>query len=203
MARIAVIKGDARMDRLAELLRQDGWEAEVFADSWAAAAYGDVVVLPLKGVDPERFNGILEHGQVLVSGQDFLQREDFSILNAIATVEGALQTAMEHTTHTIHGSCCCVVGHGRIGRMLAEKLTALGAVVCVCARKAEDFAWIRAQGRAALHSLHLAGKLGDQDVIFNTVPHMMLPHARLAELKKTCLLIDLASAPGGRGGEFG
>jgi dipicolinic acid synthetase A subunit len=203
MIRIAVIKGDARMERLAQLLREDGMEAEIFTDPETAAAYGEVVVLPLKGVDPERFNGVLNNGQMLVSGQDFLQREDFSILNAIPTVEGALQVAMEHTPHTIHGSRCCVIGHGRIGRLLAEKLGALGARVCVCARKAEDFAWIRARGYKALHSLQLAGKLNGQDVIFNTVPHMMLPHARLSELKKSCLLIDLASAPGGRGLPFG
>lgn len=197
MIRIAVIKGDARMERLAQLLREDGMDAEVFTEPEAAAAFGEVVVLPLKGVEPGRFNGILDNGQELISGQDFLQREDFSILNAIPTVEGALQIAMEHTTRTIHGSHCCVIGHGRIGRLLAEKLAALGAEVCVCARKPEDFAWIRARGHKALHSLHLTGKLGGQDVIFNTVPHMMLPHARLAELKKSCLLVDLASAPGG------
>ena len=199
MERIAILKADARMERLAELLRQDGLETELFSvgEAIAAAAFGDIIVLPLKGVNPEIFNGLLDNGQILVSGQDFLQREDFSILNAIPTVEGAIQVAMEHTKHTIHGCRACVIGYGRIGRLLADKLDALGAMVSVSARKAEDFAWIRTQGFAALHSLRLEGKLREQDVIFNTVPHMMLPHARLSELKKTCLLVDLASAPGG------
>lgn len=199
MARIAVMKSDARMNRLAELLRQDGLEAGLFTaeEIVQAAAFGDIIVLPLKGMGPESFSGMLDQGQTLVTGQDFLQREDFSILNAIPTVEGALLVAMEHTAHTIHGCNACVIGHGRIGRMLAEKLGALGAHVSVSARKSEDFAWIRASGFRVLHSLHLDGKLSEQDVIFNTVPHMMLPHARLKELKKSCLLVDLASAPGG------
>ncbi|MCL2030775.1 MAG: hypothetical protein FWG93_04450 [Oscillospiraceae bacterium] len=197
MLRIAVIKGDARMERLAQLLRGNGIDAGVFTEPESAASFGEVIVLPLKGVEPERFHGILDNGQLLISGQDFLQREDFSVLNAIPTVEGALQIAMEQTPRTIHGSRCCVIGHGRIGRLLAEKLAALGATVCVCARKPADFAWLRVRGYTSLHSHHLAGKLGDQDILFNTVPHIILPHARLAELKKSSLLIDLASAPGG------
>lgn len=178
MARIAVMKSDARMNRLAELLRQDGWETGLFStdETAQAAAFGEIIVLPLKGLGPEAFSGMLDKGQMLVTGQDFLQREDFSVLNAIPTVEGALQVAMEHTAHTIHGCNACVIGHGRIGRMLAVRLGALGAHVSVTARKSEDFAWIRAGGFHALHSLHLEGKLCDQDVIFNTVPHMMLPH---------------------------
>ena len=199
MIRISIIKSDARMARLAELLRQDGLETALFAPEEAqeAADFGQVIVLPLKGPGPELFAGLLERGQELVCGQDFLQREDFSVLNAIPTVEGALQIALEQTPHTLHSSLCCVLGYGRIGKLLADALGALGAQVSVAARKPEDFAWIRAKGYTALHSLRLEGTLGEQDVIFNTAPHMLLPHARLAELKKSCVLLDLASAPGG------
>ncbi|MDR1736571.1 MAG: hypothetical protein LBR85_06870 [Oscillospiraceae bacterium] len=199
MARIAIMKADARTERLTELLRLDGVEAALFSETETtqAAAYGDVIVLPLTAMGTEMFNGLLDREQHLVSGQDFLQRDDFSVLNAIPTVEGAIQVAINNTTRTIHASRCCVIGFGRIGKLLAERLCAFGAYVSVAARKAGDIAWIRARGYTAINSMRLEARLCDEDIIFNTVPHMMLTYARLTELKKGCLLVDLASAPGG------
>ena len=39
--------------------------------------------------------------------------------------------------------------------------------------------------------------MGQYDIIINTVPHMILNQERLQYLKEDCLLIDLASNPGG------
>ena len=66
-----------------------------------------------------------------------------------------------------------------------------------CARKYRDLAWIAAQGFHALHTEDLSGKLGAFDVIFNTVPAVILDRARLAELKRGCVVVDVASDPGG------
>ncbi len=197
--RISVINGDARNLRLCELLDADGWDARLYEQTQAALAaeWGRVVVLPISGVDPSLFNGHLNNEQLLVTGQDFLSRNDFAILNAIPTVEGAIQRAMEKTAHTLSGSSALVIGYGRIGKLLAQRLTAMGVVVTVSARKAEDFAWIRAFGLRALNTLQLQGKLSGFDLIFNTVPHLTLPYMRLVEVKLDCLILDLASPPGG------
>ena len=40
-------------------------------------------------------------------------------------------------------------------------------------------------------------KLSQYDIIINTVPHMVLTKERLNYVKKDCLIIDLASKPGG------
>ncbi len=199
MIRISVMQGDARMNRLVELLDKDGIEAHLFSanEIESASAYGQIIVLPLKGMNPDVFNGYLNDGQILITGNDFLEREDFSILNAIPTVEGALQIAMEKTIATIHGSNMLVIGNGRIGKLMARSLASLGAEVTVSARKSEDLAWIKALGYNAANTNHLEGTLGSFDCIFNTVPYMILPYTRLTELKKNCLIIDLASHPGG------
>jgi dipicolinate synthase subunit A len=39
--------------------------------------------------------------------------------------------------------------------------------------------------------------LGDYDIIFNTIPNMILTEERLRTIKKDALIIDLASKPGG------
>ncbi len=195
--RYSVMEGDARSARLSEILREEGAEVRLFTSEDAAAAFGDVIVLPLKGVPASLFNGLLRGEQILVSGEDFLSREDFAVLNAIATAEGALELAMREMPVTLHGSEALVIGYGRIGKLLCERLGAMGASVTASARSDSDFAWIAARGFASAHTLMLDDTLHRYDVVFNTVPELVLPEERLRELKPACILIDLASAPGG------
>lgn len=90
-----------------------------------------------------------------------------------------------------------MVGAGRIGKVLADRLGALGAQVTVSARKYADLAWVRALGHAACRTSALAGTLGGFDLIFNTVPALVLDAGLLAETREDCVILDLASAPGG------
>lgn len=104
---------------------------------------------------------------------------------------------MEQTQHTIQDADCLVIGNGRIGSLLAQKLRALDAHVTVSARSARDFAKIAAAGLPSLDTCRLAGLLGGFDLIFNTVPAPVLGAAELAGLTSPCVVIDLASLPGG------
>lgn len=128
---------------------------------------------------------------------DYFQREDVQVGNAVATAEGALQRAMEETETTLHRRDCLVLGFGRIGKILAHRLTGLGAYVTVFARKAADLAWIEAMDYEPLRPGELATRLGDFQILFNTVPAKLLGEPELALLRPDCLLVDLASPPGG------
>lgn len=127
---------------------------------------------------------------------DYFAREELSVRNAIPTAEGALETAMRLTGFTLHGAPCLVLGFGRIGKLLAHDLAALGARVTVSARKLSDLAWIDAFGYASLPMRQLGGALGGYRVVFNTVPHEVLDGALLEELPPDCLLIELAGTSG-------
>ncbi len=129
--------------------------------------------------------------------QDYFLREELNVLNAIPTSEGAISLAMEELPITLHGSNCLVLGFGRIGKVLAHQLTGLGAKVTCTARKPSDLAWIDVFGYNKLHTGNIQGKLSEFDVIFNTVPSMLLSEKQLKETKQEVLLIDLASKPGG------
>lgn len=128
---------------------------------------------------------------------DYLQREELAIRNAVPTCEGALQLAMEELPITLHGAKALVIGNGRIGSLLAQKLAALHAVVTVSARSARDFARIQAAGHAYLHTGALPGHLAGFDLVVNTVPARVLGLMELSELPENCLILDLASKPGG------
>lgn len=128
---------------------------------------------------------------------DLLNREELAVLNAISTSEGAIQIAMEETIKTIHGSNILLLGFGRIGKILAKMLDGIGANVYCAARKNVDLAWIKAYGYVPIHQNELEKQLSNYDIIMNTVPAMILDDKKLKKVRKDCLIIDLASNPGG------
>lgn len=128
---------------------------------------------------------------------DYLTREELAIRNAAITAEGAIQIAMEELPVTIRGLRTLIIGCGRIGRAAAALLHHLGAEVTVSARCPADFARIACAGWKALDTRHLSGHLARFGLVINTVPSLVLGAADLSELPADCLILDLASKPGG------
>lgn len=145
-------------------------------------------------------NGTLIFGgktDCLPEAYDYFKREELSIANAVPTAEGAVEIALSETAHTLFKSKCLIIGYGRIGKILADRLKAFGSDIYISARKYSDFAWIKAFGAKALDSRDLHGKISDFDIIFNTVPSVILNDTLLKEISQNTLIIDLASKPGG------
>lgn len=128
---------------------------------------------------------------------DILEIEEFTILNIIPTVEGAIQVAMEEYKRTLHGSKALILGFGRIGKLLSKSLAGLGVNVSCEARKNEDLAWIKAYGYNGIHLKDLKEEIGKFDIIFNTIPTQILDKEVLGNVKKDTLILELASLPGG------
>ena len=128
---------------------------------------------------------------------DIMKREELAVLNTISTAEGAIEIAIANTNKILHGSNVLILGFGSIGKVLARKLAGLSAKVTCAARKDEDLAWIKAYGHMATNINLLGENLSQYDIILNTVPHLILNQELLNYVKEDCLLIDLASNPGG------
>ncbi len=128
---------------------------------------------------------------------DCLEREDFTVMNAVPTAEGAIAVAMQMQEKSLNGSSCLVLGFGHIGKLLAAYLQGLGAKVTVSARKTSDLAWISAYGYAPTTTSYARKNLSGFDIIFNTVPAKILGREELQTAKKNALICDLASMPGG------
>lgn len=120
-----------------------------------------------------------------------------AILNSIPSAEGAIQIAMEELPITVHGSKAFVLGFGRLGLTLARMLAGLGSRVSVAARKPADLARIFEMGFQPVPFSRLPEFVGEAEIIFNTVPALVLNEPVLRLLKTDVLIIDLASAPGG------
>lgn len=233
----AVLGGDMRQVRLAQLLLEDGWDVVTWGLEQGEGPNGvplhhalerPLIILPLPvslagglnlpltdtSLGAEQLWPRLRYDQLLLGGMtgelsdrlmtdfgltllDYYSREETQILNAVPTAEGAIQRAMEATERTLRDSRCLVLGYGRIGKLLTSRLQSLGASVTATARKFSDLAWIRAFGYTPLRTGDLSGRLGDFDIVFNTVPALLLDADRLRETRADCVVIDLASAPGG------
>ncbi len=128
---------------------------------------------------------------------DYLEREELSVLNSVPTSEGAIQLAMEELPTTIYGMNVLITGFGRISKVMIKALIGLGAKVTITARKYSDIAWAKIYGCRAIHINDIEAFLPEFDLLYNTIPAVIFDEQRLALLKENCLVIDLASKPGG------
>jgi dipicolinate synthase subunit A len=128
---------------------------------------------------------------------ELMKLDEVAILNSIPSAEGAVQMAMEMLPVTIHGSSACVLGFGRTGVTLARLLGVMGARTSVVARRPEHLARITEMNLIPVPFDLMPDYLGDADVIFNTVPSLVLTGEVLEKVSSEAVIIDLASAPGG------
>ncbi|MEK3734624.1 MULTISPECIES: dipicolinate synthase subunit DpsA [Paenibacillus] len=128
---------------------------------------------------------------------EILERDDVAIYNSIPTAEGALMMAIQNTDFTIHGSTSMVLGMGRTGFTMARSLQGLGATVKMGVRKSEHFARAEEMGWKPFMIKDLGSEVVDVDLLFNTIPTMIVTAQIISKMPREAVIIDLASAPGG------
>ena len=128
---------------------------------------------------------------------DILKNEYFTIRNTVPTAEGAIAKAIELTDINIDKANIMVLGFGRVGKILCYKLKNLGANVYAEARKERDLAWIDVFGYNAIPLEKINENICKMDIIFNTIPELILDKSKLILMNEKTLIIDLASKPGG------
>lgn len=147
------------------------------------------------GVIPRGFREKCQAKQV--SCYDFMEDEPMAVFNAIATAEGAILEAVRNQETNIHGSQSLVLGYGRCGRVLCEKLKGLNASVTLCCRKEKDLAYGNACGLRTISLKDLPKVIHLYEYIYNTIPAIVLDGKLLSEVRKDAIVIDLASGKGG------
>ncbi|MDR3178967.1 MAG: dipicolinate synthase subunit DpsA [Oscillospiraceae bacterium] len=127
---------------------------------------------------------------------DYSKNLEFAIRNSVPTAEGAIEIAMHEYPETVNGSKCLVAGFGNLGKALSELLYGMKAKVTVSARKTEDIANIECRGYKSILTSKIK-ETNDYDIVFNTIPDLIFDAKTLKKFSKDCIIIDLASAPGG------
>ena len=221
----AVIGGDLRQRCLLRQLRGLGFPAAAYRvpdtedstpDLSGCLQGANVLILPmpaggsvplpdiLDAAEPYAIvcGGMLGPAEALLrtrgfSFYDYAQDEALLLQNAELTAEAALPPLLERLSCPLVGSRILICGFGRIGKLLARKLKALGADVTVSARKAQDLELARILGYRRVRTGDWANALTQYDGIINTVPAPMIGPAQLQFIRRGCALLELASLPGG------
>lgn len=128
---------------------------------------------------------------------DYMLLDELAVYNAIPTAEGVVKILTEELPITIHGMKCAVTGYGKVGKILAQTLKALGAEVTVFARKQSDFADAFTKSIIPKKFSSLSTEYHQFDALINTVPKRVLNANELDNINPECVLIEIASAPFG------
>jgi len=216
--KIFVLGKDERQKHLAGILREVGqdvvYAVDIGKDQAEMLRACDLILLPIaakedvlhpvgqyvrKGqkiygsVFPEKFRGRCEEKEAVL--MDYMKDDGVAIQNAVATAEGIIAEAISCSTINLQGSHCLVVGFGRCGEILADKLKGLKCDVTVINRGERGLA------RAGAYGYHVRSlEQRDEenyDFIFNTVPAQVIDRKLLERQSKDVVIIDIASAPGG------
>jgi len=222
MKKITVLGGDNRLKIVKENLEQAGYLVDtlgLYSDDNGDIKTSQIIVLPVPTTKDAKYiftplsdkkiplsyiyenttqnqlilscNYLFENKQCV----DYGSLDSYALLNAVPTAEGAIKIAIENTDFTLWKSRVLVIGYGRVGKILADRLKALGCETYVSARKPADFAMLDALGFKYINTEQLNLKPLDYDIVFNTVDVKVLSNETLQ--KSNCkLLIDLSSKGG-------
>ncbi len=143
------------------------------------------------GVIPESFRRLCEEREI--DCYDFMKEEHLAIYNAIATAEGAILEALSHKDTQLHQSSVLVLGYGKCGKVLADKLKGLSACVTVTSSDVKELALASSLGFATLPLSQLQQKICCFEYLFNTIPACILTAHCLESMNKDSVIIDIAS----------
>lgn len=132
-----------------------------------------------------------------ISLYDYYKNDALAILNSVSTAEGVIFEAIGNTSINIHGSKTAVIGYGKAGSAIARRFVALGSEVSVAARSESALAAAKSDACKAIPLYKIAEFAKDLDIVINTVPAPVLEEDFIKKLPKTCLIIEVASAPYG------
>ncbi len=128
---------------------------------------------------------------------DYFELDELAVYNAVPTAEGVVGVLVKELPITIHGMNCAVIGYGKVGKVLALTLKALGANVTIFARKETDLADAFSKSLDYREFKTLSTENQSFDALINTVPTKVIGTEELNKLNPECVLIEIASAPFG------
>ena len=127
----------------------------------------------------------------------YFDDELLAMKNAYLTAEGALGVIIQKTDRSVKDMRVLVLGGGRVGKSVAKLLHDNRCSVFVATVDPVEYAFASIFSDGVYRFDELFRHIGGFDLIVNTVPALILKGEALEKIKKDCLILDLASKPGG------
>ncbi len=222
---IACIGGDDRQKFTVSTLNENNFNVDIINMLDDNIEFYDAFILPLpatqdnkyiKGTDitVDDLIGIMPAEKTVFAGKlndkikkrfyenkievfDYYQREEFALKNAVPTALGVLNFVMNNSTKIIPDMKIMVIGYGKCGRAILKVFNSLGANVIAASRKYLTVAEAQSNGISACLIKNINENVNNCDVVINTVPSPIFGKNFIDLIKKSTLIIDIASAPYG------
>ena len=117
--------------------------------------------------------------------------------NAVLTSFGALKILLEHIDFALPMGKYAVTGYGKVAKETVSLLKSLSCDVTVFARNPSQREDAIIKGCKAEPLTSLSRLSGEFDIVINTVTAHIIHEETIANMKKECKIIELASAPFG------
>jgi len=114
-----------------------------------------------------------------------------SVLNSVPTAEGVLAYLISNRKKIIMNSRILIIGYGRCGKVLSQKLFALGANVFVNTLVQSDYAHALINKIIPVYNFDFKHEYFD--VIINTAPCETITQENLKEISCESLLLDITA----------
>ena len=207
----------------ADALKKEGYTVDtlgLFEGDGGRTENADIIVLPVpvtrdtvnincsmtgRTIPLDKLYSLPEKAAVYGGGKlkiknytDYLSLDEYAIKNAAVTAEGAICHAIENTAYSLWKSRILVIGYGKTGRALSERLAGFHPFLTVSARSGRDFAELSALGIKSIKTADIGKHKNEFDIVFNTVDIKF--HAEVAAALSNALFIDISSRGGFRVG---
>lgn len=216
-----VVGGNRRMGLLARLLSQDGFAVDTLGlrpgdEKTARVGEAKTLLFPypisVKNGRVPTQTGLLIHPEeiltqaapeaTVLAGRGleqtvlrYEQAEGFARRNAELSAESALGEMMQRSERALMDMRVLITGYGLFGRALAMRCRALGASVCVAARREAVRRQAVEEGMEAIPLEEMGERAASVHMLLNTVPAPIIGEDVLMALPESAWLLELASAP--------
>lgn len=217
---VGILVVDGRQTYMAKLLLKKGYSVVTWQEGDENMGDANVVILPvpvsrvknqkwlieclkghkdeielcLGGVFGEELVKVLE--ELEIPWSDVLRDPEVAMKNAIATAEGTIAELSKLMPVNIEGSNVIVMGFGKCGKPIAEKLYCMGANVSVVARSERALSLAHYFGFMD-YPMDAEIPFAKADAVINTIPALVINKREINLLQPDAVVLDIASAPGG------
>lgn len=218
-----IVGGDRRMGLLARLLSQDGFAVDTLGlrpgdEKTARVGEAKTLLFPYPVsvrngrvptqtgllIRPEEIFAQAAPEATVLAGRGleqtalrYEQVEGFARRNAELSAESALGEVMQRSERALMDMRLLITGYGLFGRALAMRCRALGAWVCVAARRETARRQAVEDGMEAIPLEEMGERAAHVHMLLNTVPAPIIGEDVLKAMPESAWLLELASAPCG------
>lgn len=170
-----------------------------------------VISIPVSRLIPSM--NLLKPGQIVFGGNipdrlltdapsditfvDVLKDENVVWNNAMLTAEGLIAKIIENTDFALNNANVFILGFGKCGTNVASRLNSLNCSITIYDHTPKHLSQALSYGYEVLEIDDISYKINDFDIIINTVPKNILSDLHMSNIKKSCVLFEIASAPYG------